>query len=129
MILLLDTSTGLCKLWFYEGSEEVHYDEWQADRGLADGILSYLEAQLNVVGKMWDDLTGLGVFRGPGIFTGLRIGMAVLNTIADDKSVPIVGTIGEDWLSEALGRLNAGEDDKLVLPEYGQGANITKPRK
>ena len=129
MILLLDTSTGLCKLWFYEGSEEVHYDEWQADRGLADGILSYLEAQLNAVGKMGVDLTGLGVFRGPGSFTGLRIGMAVLNTIADDKSVPIVGTIGEDWLSEALGRLNAGEDDKLVLPEYGQGANITKPRK
>ena len=129
MILLIDTSTGLCKLWFYEGNEEVHYDEWQADRGLADGILSYLEAQLDAVGKMWDDLTGLGVFRGPGSFTGLRIGMAVLNTIADDKSVPIVGTIGEDWLSEALGRLNAGEDDKLVLPEYGQGANITKPRK
>lgn len=128
MILLLDTSTPVCKLSLVD-HEWRHDDEWQADRLLAKGLLGYIHDQLERHGKTWDDLTGIGVFRGPGSFTGLRIGLTVLNTLADSQSIPIVGVKGEQWQSEAIGKLREGVNEKIVLPNYGAGANITKPRK
>lgn len=128
MILLLDTSTPTCKLLLIDGDWR-QQKEWEAGRTLAKGLLGYLEQELTGVGKSWQDLTGVGVFQGPGSFTGLRIGMTVLNTMADALDIPIVATTGETWQTEAINRLVAGENDRLVLPFYGGEANITKPRK
>jgi len=128
MILLLDTSTPVCKLTLIDG--EWHYeDEWQADRTLAKNLLGYLQEQLKKNGKTFADITALGAFRGPGSFTGLRIGLTVLNTIADSEGTPIVGEGGESWKENALVRIDAGENDRIVLPYYGSEAHITKPRK
>ena len=128
MILLLDTSTPKCRLSLIEG--DWRYDDtWEANRDLAKGLLSYLQSQLEAQQKTWKDLTGLGVFKGPGSFTGLRIGITVLNTISYSEGIPIVGETGEDWREKALQRLADDESDKVVLPEYGGEANITQPRK
>lgn len=128
MILLLDTSTPVCKLTL-RGDDWQYDDEWQADRTLAKGLLGYLQDQLAKNGKVFTDITGIGVFEGPGSFTGLRIGLTVLNTMADSLVVPIVGAKGDDWQTRALNDLQNGKNDKIVLPFYGSEAHITKPRK
>ena len=128
MIILLDTSTPTCKLSLVDGDER-HDVQWQADRELAKGLLGFLDTQLRGVDRTWTDISGIGVFQGPGSFTGLRIGMTVLNTMADTLVVPIVAAQGEEWQASALARLQAGENDHLALHFYGGEANITKPRK
>lgn len=128
MILLLDTSTPVCKLTLVDVDNRV-YDEWQADRTLAKQLLQYIENQLQKQGKSLHDITGIGVMKGPGSFTGLRIGITVLNTIADANHIPIVGVMGDEWENTALQRLANNENDRIVLPEYGREANITSPRK
>lgn len=128
MILLLDTSTSICKLTFID--KDWRYDNsWQADRELAKRLLAYVSEQLEKNGKTWLDISSIAAFKGPGSFTGLRIGLTVLNTIADASGIPIVGETGEDWQFKALRRLEAGENDKIILPFYGSEAHITKPRK
>ncbi len=128
MILLLDTSTPICRLSMIEG--DWRYDTmWEAGRGLAKGLLAFLEQEISFQDKTWDDVMGLVVYRGPGSFTGLRIGITVFNSLAYARSVPIVGAVGEDWRAQGMARLEAAENDEIVLPEYGGEANITKPRK
>lgn len=128
MILLLDTSTPLCKVTFIDG-EWRYDDEWQADRTLAKGLLAFLEEQLSRNDKTFNDIAGIGAFQGPGSFTGLRIGLTVLNTIADAQHIPIVGAVGEQWQKEATDKLRQGKNEEIVLPFYGGDAHITKPRK
>lgn len=128
MILLLDTSTPKCHLLFVDGDWR-YETTWQADRELAKGLLAFLQSQLEGQGKKWQNLTGLGAFKGPGSFTGLRIGITVLNTVSYAQGIPIVGEMGDDWQEKAVKRLLAGESDQVVLPEYGGEANITQPRK
>lgn len=128
MILLLDTSTPVCKLALVDGDWR-YDDEWQADRQLAKGLLKYLQDQLAKNGKTFQDIKGIGVMKGQGSFTGLRIGLTVLNTMADAEHIPIVGTTGEDWQEQALAQLRLGVNEKIVLPLYGGEAHITKPRK
>ncbi|CAN5368750.1 hypothetical protein BH10PAT4_BH10PAT4_3290 [soil metagenome] len=128
MIMLLDTSTPLCRLTLID--DDKRYDEtWQADRTLANGLLLYIDKNIRRAGKTWKDLSGIGVYEGPGSFTGLRIGLTVLNTIADSQHIPIVGGRGDTWQEDVLKRLKNGENDQITMPFYGSEPHITVPRK
>lgn len=128
MILLLDTSTPVCIThWISENNRDT--GKWEANRDLADNLISYLRGQLEARGSSWRDIKGIGLYRGPGSFTGLRIGHTVMNTVASDLSIPIVGVVGENWIEVAIERLQNNETDDLVMPLYGREANITTPRK
>ena len=124
MIILLDTSTATCRLTTIDGESSNNFD-WVADRALARGLLAFIQEKVGDV----KNISGIGIMRGPGSFTGLRIGMAVANTLADGLGVPIVGETGDSWRESALGRLSSGEDDQVILPFYGGDAHITKPKK
>ena len=124
MIILLDTSTATCRLTTVDGEISNNYD-WEAGRTLARGLLAFIQEKVGDV----KNISGIGIMRGPGSFTGLRIGMAVANTLADGLGIPIVGETGDSWRESALGRLSSGEDDQVILPFYGGDAHITKPKK
>lgn len=128
MILLIDTSTATCKIWLVDSSK-TYAHEWEAGRSLARDLLAYLRDRLREHETTFADISGIGMFLGPGSFTGLRIGMTVMNTLAAELHVPIVGATGDDWRAATQKRLAAGESDEIVVPEYGGEANITKPRK
>jgi tRNA threonylcarbamoyladenosine biosynthesis protein TsaB len=128
MILLLDTSTPLCRLTIIDGDERFDY-EWQADRELAKKLLGWLNERLQERSKTFTDITGIGAYLGPGSFTGLRIGLTVLNTLADSLGVPIVGGAGENWQGDVLDKLKNGQNDQILLPYYDRDANITTARK
>lgn len=129
MIALLDTSTPLCRLTLVADDGTQQQYEWEAGRTLARDGLVYLRDRLKEHGLTVHDLTGLGVRRGPGSFTGLRIGITMWNTLGDALNIPLVGTAGETWRPAALARLARGENDQLVMPDYGGDAHITTPRK
>lgn len=128
MILIVDTSTPIASVTFvYNDRSEI--ETWQADRQLANGLLGWLDQQLKNRGKTFHDISGMAIYRGPGSFTGLRIGLTVMNTLAESLDVPIVGGTGDDWQEMTLSRLEQGDDDKIVLPYYDRDATITTRRK
>lgn len=128
MIILLNSSGKICKISFVDGAIRNDY-EWQSEMMLAKGLLGYLDKLLMSNKKTWSDISAIGVFEGPGSFTGIRIGLTVMNTIADSQKIPIVWGSGETWQDDVLAKIKAGKNEKIVLPHYDRGANITIPRK
>ena len=128
MIVLWNSAEMTVQLTLVDGDKRTDY-EWVAERNLARNMLAYLRDRLAENEASFADISGIGVFRGPGSFTGLRIGLAVLNAIAHEQRIPIVGVTGDAWREECLDRLQNGRNDEIVLPEYGAEARITKPRK
>jgi tRNA threonylcarbamoyladenosine biosynthesis protein TsaB len=128
MIVALDSSTPECGLFLYDGSAWHDYS-WQAGRTLADTLHEKLQDSLKIHHKTLHDISGIIAYKGPGSFTGLRIGLTVMNTIASSLPCSIVGQTDTDWRSTGLGRLDAGETDRVVLPLYGSEPIITQPKK
>lgn len=124
MIILLDTSTDCCQLRTIDGNK-IHDYEWDAGRTLARYLLRFLQEKTGGL----TNISAIGVFRGPGSFTGLRIGMAVANPLADNLNIPIVGETSDQWRERAVYRLARGENDRIVMPLYGSPAHITVSKK
>lgn len=129
MILTIRTDKPDAEVGVYNSQgEQLSYHVWTADRELATTLLSTIRDQLAEHHASFNDISKIVVFRGPGSFTGLRIGITVANTLAHALKVPIVGEATEhQWLERALGAAAEGRDDRLVMPEYGAEANVTAP--
>lgn len=127
-VLMLKTDQADCYVKLRQVERQQQFS-WSAGRNLSDGLLKFLQQCLKEFGAEWADLSGVVVFRGPGSYTSLRIGLTVANTLADGLNIPIVGTDGETWQADGLDRLAAGENDQIVLPIYLQPVHITQPKK
>ena len=128
MIIGIKTADRVAEL-ILSNQEVIARDEWQADREMARGLLARIETLMHANSVSWDDLSGIVVYRGPGSFTGLRIGLTTANSIAYSLDLPIAGAQGDNWLQDGEARLRAHENDEMVLPEYGAEPRITSPRK
>ncbi len=110
MKLYLDTSTPKTILKLDEKTYE-----WESGRDLAENLLQFLKDKLAENNKTFTDLEEITFMSGPGSFTGLRIGATFVNTIASELKIPL--------------KNHHGETVKIILPEYGRGANISTPKK
>ncbi|HEX8390371.1 MAG TPA: tRNA (adenosine(37)-N6)-threonylcarbamoyltransferase complex dimerization subunit type 1 TsaB, partial [Candidatus Saccharimonadales bacterium] len=93
----LRTDAPEVEFWLYRDGAQPIIHHWQADRQLAHGLLGQLETFLHTNDMAFDRLDGLFVYQGPGSFTGLRIGISVMNTLAYGLGVPVVGVQGDTW--------------------------------
>lgn len=130
MIVTIRTDKPEAEIGIYtlEG-KQLGYHTWLAHRELSLTLLSTLRDQLAKQQATFQDITGIVVFKGPGSFTGLRIGVTVANTLAYGLGMPIVGSGGVAWQADGITALRAGKNSQLVLPEYGAEAHITLPKK
>ena len=103
--------------------------KWLAHRQLSVDIHVVIDELLDAVGKTKQDIAGVVAFKGPGSFTGLRIGLSVANAISYGLEIPVVATNGDSWLEAGREQLKTAGPKTIVLPEYGGEPNITKPRK
>ncbi len=110
MKLYLDTSTPTTILKL----DDKEY-RWDSGRDLAEKLHEFLRDKLSENHATWQDIEEITFMSGPGSFTGLRIGAAVVNALAAELSIPLYN--------------HKGERVQIILPDYGRGANITAPVK
>lgn len=128
LIMTIRTDKPEAELGLFAGGKQLQYLTWQAHRELAETIHAKIREQLALQNQTLQDIGGVVVFKGPGSFTGLRIGISVANALAHSLQVPIVSSNGEDWIHSGALRLQNGETETTALPEYGSEPNITQPK-
>lgn len=128
LILTMRTDKPEAEIGLYSDKAKLAYKSWEAHRQLADTLHTKIEELLRSQDKEWKDLEGIVAYKGPGSFTGLRIGLTVANTLSYSLKIPAVGQTGEAWIEQGVARLVKGESDELVMPEYGAPVHTTQQK-
>ena len=110
MKLFLDTSTPETILRL----DDTEY-RYPFANDLAEKLLQFIKDKLAENNSTWQDITEIEFMSGPGSFTGLRIGAAIVNTLAHELQVPLYD--------------HHGNRHPQIIPDYGHPAHIGKPRK
>lgn len=129
IILTIRTDKPEAEIGLYEDDKKLAYEKWQAHRQLAETINRKIQELLSSQGLALEEVSGLVVYRGPGSFTGLRIGLSVANALAYGLNIPIIAAEREDWQQRGIAELETDHNDKLVMPFYDSAAHVTQPKK
>jgi len=121
-ILGIRTDRPQAELYLYKDNEQIAEMKWQAHRELSKTIHFKIQGILRQANISLEDIEGIVCFKGPGSFTGLRIGLTVANTLAYTQNVPIVALRGDEWLKKGINDLASGSTDKTATPYYDRPA-------
>ncbi|MAT42025.1 MAG: tRNA (adenosine(37)-N6)-threonylcarbamoyltransferase complex dimerization subunit type 1 TsaB [Anaerolineaceae bacterium] len=99
MLLAVDTSTQQVGLALYDGAQVIGEMNWRSKNHHTVEVAEAIDELFNRTGVKRDELTGLAVALGPGSFTSLRIGMALVKGLALSLHIPVVGIATHDILA------------------------------
>lgn len=91
MIICLETSTPVCSVALCDSRGTVALKENSEDKSHASRLTVFIEELLSGAGIRARDLDAVAVSKGPGSFTGLRIGVSTAKGIAYAASIPLIG--------------------------------------
>ncbi len=129
MILAIKTDQPEAELYLFKDQKLVAEYSWLAGRELSGSLMIQIEEFLNSNVVELKNLNAIIVYEGPGSFTGLRIGIAVANSIAYSLDIPVKASGGLKWAQKAIDKIESKKFTVGAVPVYGAPVNITKQRK
>ncbi len=116
MILCIETTSGICSAALCDKSGVIAIRESDSGRSHAALLTVFIEELLNKSGIKPSALEAVAVSKGPGSYTGLRIGVSVAKGICYASSVPLIGiettlSMFHGFMSETQGRPDFNDND------------------
>jgi tRNA threonylcarbamoyladenosine biosynthesis protein TsaB len=104
LILSIETATDICSVSLSEGDRILDLAESGPDRSHATLLNPYIRKVTGRSGYSTSDIDAVAVGKGPGSYTGLRIGVSTAKGIAYALQIPLIsfGTL-ENMAHGALG--------------------------
>lgn len=99
LVLGLDTSTSRSSVALVDHDRVVASASLGVPRRHGEFLAPAVRFCLDQAGVDVDAVTGVAVGLGPGLFTGLRVGIATAQTFATARKLPVVGLSGLDVLA------------------------------
>ncbi len=110
MLLGIDTSTQSVGIAIYDGHQILCEESWISRQFHTVELAGAVDANLKRAGLAAKDLDVIAIAIGPGSFTGLRIGMALVKGLAYTHQLPVIGIPTLDITARAV-----PPDDKRLV--------------
>lgn len=101
MLLAVDTSTAYVGLALHDGAQLHGEMLWHSRHHHTVELAAALSDLLTRTGTDMKDILALGVALGPGSFTSLRVGLALVKGLALARRIPVIGIPTLDVLAAA----------------------------
>ncbi len=90
MLLAIDTATRYASIALYDASGVVVEKSWRSENNHSVEVLPAIARSLSQQAMAPSDLAAVAVAKGPGSFTGLRIGMSIGKGLCLALDIPII---------------------------------------
>jgi tRNA threonylcarbamoyladenosine biosynthesis protein TsaB len=111
MIICLETSTSICSVALCNSSGVVAIRESSENKSHASLLTIFIDEILTGAGLKAGDLDAVAVSKGPGSYTGLRIGVSTAKGIAYAAAIPLIG------IETTLSMFHGINED--IIKQYG----------
>jgi tRNA threonylcarbamoyladenosine biosynthesis protein TsaB len=101
MLLAIDTSTAQIGIALYDGAQVLAESVWISKQHHTTQLAPALAGLLSRTSVSMDMVSALGVALGPGSFTSLRVGLALVKGIALARKLPVIGISTMDVIAVA----------------------------
>ncbi len=101
MLLAVDTSTTQVGLALYDGAQVIGEFAWRSGQRHTVELAPAVAELLAHCALTMNDVNALGVALGPGSFTSLRVGLALVKGLALARHIPLIGIPTLDILAHA----------------------------
>jgi tRNA threonylcarbamoyladenosine biosynthesis protein TsaB len=113
MILCLETATTNCSVALsFEGKQIALKEDYDVKYSHAERLHRYIEEVLAFAKATKEDLSAIAVSKGPGSYTGLRIGVSAAKGLAFALDVPLISIPTLASLAMQV----AATPDALIIP-------------
>ncbi len=90
-ILAIDTSREVCSIAIMEDGKIIKQVASKSEKEHSQTLMPEIKKILESAKLKIGDINLLSCSRGPGSFTGIRVGMATIKAFSDAKNIPIAG--------------------------------------
>ena len=90
MILSLETATPVCSVALNDGTKNLALRECRGQNAHSEKITIYIDEVLKEVGINYQQLDAVAVSKGPGSYTGLRIGVSTAKGVCYAAGLPLM---------------------------------------
>lgn len=92
LILHIETATAVCSVALSEGEKLLILKESDLDRSHAVLLTKFIRSCFSESKREISELSAINVSKGPGSYTGLRIGVSTTKGIAYARNIPVIST-------------------------------------
>ena len=110
-IILIETSTALCSVALAENGAVTAYRESSAPKAHASLTAVFVQEVLSERGLKLSDCDAVCVSKGPGSYTGLRVGVSTAKGLCFGSGLPLIAVGTLDTLVE-----QAEDEYKYIIP-------------
>ena len=100
LILCIETGTDICSVGLARDGELISLRESDEGRDHAKRLGVFVDELLRETGVMPDELDAVAVGKGPGSYTGLRIGVSFAKGLCYGLQIPLIAVCSLDALAE-----------------------------
>ncbi len=90
MILCLETATSTCSVALNDGVKTLALRECQGQNAHSEKITIFIKEVMDEVGADYSQLDAVAVSKGPGSYTGLRIGVSTAKGVCYAAGLPLL---------------------------------------
>jgi tRNA threonylcarbamoyl adenosine modification protein YeaZ len=114
----LDTTTAALTLGIGLQNSAGRSQTWHLERALSAQLHPLLQGFM--APQRWRDLTWIAVLKGPGSFTGTRIGVVTARTLAQQLNLPLFGFSNLAIAAWIAAPTDVGKDCTIAIAQPGQ---------
>ena len=115
IVLGIDTATDVVSVAVVDGEVVLAASELRSERRHAEDVTPMIDFVVKRAGLGLNELAAIAVNVGPGLFTGMRVGIASAQALAYALSLPLVGVDGLAAMAAAVPAATASHVD-IVVP-------------
>lgn len=116
LILLLETATSSCSVALTENGKIIAVKEANEQNIHASHITLFIEELMKSTGKKYSDLKAVAVSKGPGSYTGLRIGVSTAKGLCYALDIPLLGIDTIEAMAYGLLSQQDIQESDLIIP-------------